>query len=173
MNYLKFIALTALLTLTSCLSQKRIDKICANCPTRTTIKDSVTVKTDVVVRDSIVTIPADSAWYKLWLACDSAGNVVTVRTEIVNGTNTKIEYITKDNYIETKCLVDSQAIALKWLERHTVKTEMHTEQSVIQKSGLGAWGKFFFHFGRVMFWLMVICIALTIWFLIAESRKKD
>lgn len=51
--------------------------------------DSLCIKE--VVRDSIITLPPDSAWLYAWLECDSAGNVLLKELEQVQGNRLKIE----------------------------------------------------------------------------------
>lgn len=54
-----------------------------------TTNDSIAIKE--IVRDSIITIPPDSAWLYAWLECDSAGNVLLKELEQVQGDRLKME----------------------------------------------------------------------------------
>ena len=54
-----------------------------------TTNDSIAIKE--IVRDSIITIPPDSAWLYAWLECDSAGNVLLKELEQVQVDRLKME----------------------------------------------------------------------------------
>ncbi|MBP3354442.1 MAG: hypothetical protein J6L02_07325 [Bacteroidales bacterium] len=55
-----------------------------------TTNDSIAVRE--IVRDSIITIPPDSAWLYAWLECDSVGNVLIRQLEQKEGERINTSY---------------------------------------------------------------------------------
>jgi hypothetical protein len=152
---MKKLLILSFILLSGCISQRRIDKICQNCPTKTVTKDSITTVTQVVTRDTTIQLPADSAWYRLWLQCDTSDNVVVVKSEVKSGVKTEIKYILKDNIIQSTCFVDSADVVLKWNEKHTTKTVNHEKESVLQPKKRSFWS------GLLLFVLGLVVGALT------------
>ena len=122
-----FIILIGIASLASCMTPKRMAKLCAKCP----IKDSVSVvvRDSVVLRDSIVVVPPaplpkDTAQVKFTIECDSLKDIkIKDLTTKLNGAVRPI-IIQKGNQITVKCELtpqDSLKIHLRWVERHKVK----------------------------------------------------
>jgi len=152
---MKKLLILSLVIISGCISQRRIDKICQNCPTKTVTKDSITTVTQVVTQDTTIQLPSDSAWYRLWLECDTANNVIVVKSETTNGATVKTGYTLKDNVIKSTCVVDSLDVVLKWNEKHTTKTVTHEKESVLQPKKRSFWS------GLLLFVLGLVVGALT------------
>lgn len=119
---------------TSCMTSKRMAKLCAKCPT----KDSVSVVTrdSLVYRDSIVVIPPiiekDTASIRALIECDSLGNLVikSLEKKLTEKVNTSLTV--KGNQVIFKCLLnshDSLKIHLRWVERHSIKDTYKKEEN--------------------------------------------
>ena len=109
--------------LSSCSAERMAQRRCSKCPTvtKTEVRDSVSYVSTVTVRDSLVQLPADSAWLWALLECDSMGRVKEVKTEIVNRDRVRIKYVIKNNVLTATCEVDSMGIFLKIFDRFTTK----------------------------------------------------
>jgi hypothetical protein len=129
--------------------------MCSRCPAVSKV-DSVFVET-IVERDTIVELPADSAWYYALLECDSLNNVVVKSETSQQGEKVKIQTIIKDNYIRVQSKVDSSDIAIKWLEKNSsmVRTETITLPPIRIPAELTKAQKFFIKLGKVFLFLII------------------
>ncbi|MDX9703929.1 MAG: hypothetical protein RBU23_12935 [Candidatus Auribacterota bacterium] len=96
--------------------------------------------TNEVVRDSIVTLPPDSAMIKAWFECDSLNHVIMTELETQAGKLVQPSTNFNGRLMVTTAKIDSQAIYLKWKERHqtasitnTVIKEVPVEKVVYKK----------------------------------------
>jgi hypothetical protein len=123
----KIIALLLIAVIgTSCMTPKRMAKLCAKCPTKDSIRE--VVRDSIVIRDSIVVVPPvivkDTASIRALLECDSLGNVIIKNLESKLNAAVRPVFYQKGNEIVFKCVLntqDSLRIHLRWAERHTVK----------------------------------------------------
>jgi len=128
----KSILITVLLLIaTQSFSGNLIDRIkakrCSRCPVQTIVRDSIIER--FTVRDSTITIPADSSWYYALLECDSLGNVVVVKEETNNSSQSSISTSVTpvkpksgnkgkpQTQLRADCKCDSTNIYLTWKER--------------------------------------------------------
>lgn len=127
-------------------------------------------RTDSVVvverwRDSVVTVPADSAWLKAWLECDSAGNVMLQELEAANGRNTGITVVSltpagRGSLIEVGCNTDSLELLLKVREQTIERLERNVNYIEVEKP-LTWWEATQVRLGR-LFLVIVAALAVLI-----------
>jgi hypothetical protein len=106
--------------LTSCVTERKRLKICANCPTKieTIVRDSI------VRKDSIINLPGETIYTTITAKCpDGAKPIFTYK----NGSGKRGKSINKqvnDSTIVNECVIDSNAVVIAWNETHrTVTTE--------------------------------------------------
>lgn len=75
--------------------------------------------TMIIYHDSIVMLPADSSLVNALFQCDSLNNVVLSELETVKGRKIKPIVEFKDRWFKVIIPVDSEAVVLKWKEKHT------------------------------------------------------
>ena len=87
--------------------------------------DSIAVRE--IVRDSIITIPPDSAWLYAWIECDSTGNVLLKQLEQVQGERIKIDNLALER--------DSNGVAkLRLLAMvESLKSEIQIKDQLIER----------------------------------------
>jgi hypothetical protein len=112
--------LLTLTVLTSCVTERKRLKICANCPTKieTIVRDSI------VRKDSTIRIQGETIYTTITAKCpDGAKPIFTYR----NASGKRGKSINKqlnDSTVVNECVIDSAAVAFQWNETHrTVKTE--------------------------------------------------
>ena len=118
---MKLLATILTLTvLTSCVTERKRLKICANCPTKieTIVRDSI------VRKDSTVYLQGETMYTTITAKCpDGAKPIFTYR----NASGKRGKSINKqlnDSTVVNECVIDSAAVALSWNETHrTVTTE--------------------------------------------------
>ena len=118
---MKLLATILTLTvLTSCVTERKRLKICANCPTKieTIVRDSI------VRKDSIINLPGETIYTTITAKCpDGAKPIFTYR----NASGKRGKSINKqvnDSTIVNECVIDSAAVVIAWNETHrTVTTE--------------------------------------------------
>lgn len=116
-------------------------------------------------RDSVVTIPADSAWLRAWLECDSTGNVMLQELEAANGRNTGITVVSltpagRGSLIEVGCNADSLELLLKVRERTIERLERNVNYIEVEKP-LTWWEATQVRLGR-LFLVIVAALAVLI-----------
>jgi len=117
----KLIPLILILTvLTSCVTERKRLKICANCPTKieTIVRDSI------VRKDSTITLPGETIYTTITAKCpDGEKPIFTYK----NGSGKRGKSINKqlnDSTVVNECVIDSAAVVIAWNETHrTVTTE--------------------------------------------------
>ena len=116
----KLIPLLLILTvLTSCVTERKRLKICANCPTKieTIVRDSI------VRKDSTITLPGETIYTTITAKCpDGAKPIFTYK----NGSGKRGKSINKqvnDTTIVNECVIDSAAVAFSYFENHKIINE--------------------------------------------------
>jgi hypothetical protein len=117
----KLIPLILILTvLTSCVTERKRLKICANCPTKieTIVRDSI------VRKDSTIRIQGETITEYVRIECPD-GAKPTVITKSKSGKRGRVETKMVDpNALKVDCIIDSASVVIAWNETHrTVKTE--------------------------------------------------
>lgn len=162
MKTLLFSFLIGLIVL-GCITQKRRDKICATCPTHTTIKDSIRV--EIKEREVPIFI-SDTFYYFLpnpcAKLCDSLGNLKpTFKAEIKSDKGTKLNLFVKDNKLMFKDVFDSlkKVISVKdTLISHFVNTTIEVpEQRKLQH--ITWWDKLFIGLGQILSLIVVLFLG--------------
>lgn len=95
-----------------------------------------------VARDSIVTLPADSSFIRAWFECDSLNQVIMTELETKAGKLIQPSASFRNGLLVATAKIDSQAIYLRWKERHestqttsTFIKEVEVEKLVYKKPG--------------------------------------
>ena len=106
--------------LTSCVTERKRLKICANCPTKieTIVRDSI------VRKDSTIRIQGETITEYIRIECPD-GAKPTVITKSKSGKRGRVETKMVDpNALKIDCIIDSAAVVIAWNETHrTVTTE--------------------------------------------------
>jgi hypothetical protein len=112
--------LLILIVLTSCVTERKRLKICANCPTKieTIVRDSI------VRKDSTIRIQGETITEYVRIECPD-GAKPTVITKSKSGKRGRVETKMVDpNALKVDCIIDSASVVIAWNETHrTVKTE--------------------------------------------------
>lgn len=109
----------------------------------TTSEESETVIREVV-RDSIIKLPADSAWLKAWLECDSAGNVLMQSLSVQQGDRTQVKDIrlspvagsggeVKRFTLSALYLSDSLNLQIKLRDREIERLQSRVEMVTVER----------------------------------------
>lgn len=123
-------------------------------------------------RDSVVTVPADSAWLKAWLECDSAGNVMLQELEAANGRNTGITVVSltpagRGSLMEVGCDTDSLELLLRIRELTIERLERNVNYVEVEKP-LTWWEATQVRLGRLF---LAIAAALAVLMTIKRTLK--
>lgn len=79
--------------------------------------DTVTVVTEVI-RDSIITLPADSSFIRAYFECDSLNQVVMTELQHKAGEKVKQQTTFNRGKLVVAATIDSLSVYIKWKERH-------------------------------------------------------
>ena len=119
-------------------------------------------------RDSIVKLPADSAWLRAWLECDSTGNVLLKELQTSNGRNTStgasITRTDSTTLFEVNCNTDSLELQLKIRDLKIKEMERsRTTQFVEVERQLTGWQIIQIYLGRLFLALIAaLAVLLTL-----------
>lgn len=117
----KLISLLLILTvLTSCVTERKRLKICANCPT----KESTMVEDSIIRKDSIIYLPGETITDTIEIECPE-GLKPSINIKSKSGKKGRLQtMLTDPNTLKIDCIIDSAAVAFSWNETHrTVTTE--------------------------------------------------
>lgn len=165
MKTLITILLSSLL-LCSCMTDKKLAKICATCPVKTEtitmVKDSAWFFTDTVTIEKIVSIPGPTIVVpgpcdKL---CDGKGKLKSFYTESThNGIKSKLYTDTAKNVIKSDCNADSLKTEIEKItnryNRLLSESKSTTDTKVVKVNEL-TWLQRFFIYTSYIFWLIII-----------------
>ena len=162
----KFLILIMLLV-TSCNMQKY-------CSTHypPIVSNDSTSNTEIsyVRHDSIITIPPDSSWLKMYLECDKNGQVIMKQLDgyKVGKTVELPKVIIKNNILQAECKVDTTKIGIYWFNKY-VKTNIKVKQVAVKE--IYKTTKFQ-SFLNVSGWILWGLILLSIIFVILKLLLK-
>jgi hypothetical protein len=123
-NWIDFTALILafiiLLLMPGCISLKKCNE---RYPPKIGRKDSVSREITYLKHDSLIRIPGDSAWYYALIECmqDKNGKWIPTVSEqnTSNGNRIRMSSQIMDGRLQVNCTVDTMAIGIWWLEKHT------------------------------------------------------
>ena len=150
----KAIIIPILLLLSSCLTQKKVAKICARCPVNSVTKDSIVI----VKRDTTIYITHREVEYRDTIICDPSGKVEDFRKTVSSG-GIKATISMKSNKLKVVCETDSLYQVIKGLisERsqwskvsNTKVVEVCTKEHKTKFDGFTFW----------WFWITSVLIGL-------------
>ena len=101
-NLPKLLLLLSVALLSSCITQNRRARICAECPVNSITKDSIVF----VKRDTTIYITHREVEYRDTIICDPSGKVNDLR-KVVAGGGVKATISIKNNKIKVVCETDS------------------------------------------------------------------
>ena len=126
---------------------------------KTIVKDSIVER----VRDSVVTIPPDSAWIKALLECDSLGQVhLKQLLSYKSGANINPPVVTvKENVLTALSKTDSINIYLRIKDRYQYATTDNTkyEKEIIEVNRLTKWQGFQIILGKIFAILLLLLLG--------------
>lgn len=152
-----FVLLTVILFLfTSCDVQKRLqkklDKYCPLCPT----KDSII--TNIVYRDTTITLPGDTTVVVDSLYCDSLGNVFIKRLSEKDGDIVRLKNALKNNKLTSTAIVKTQYVNVPGTT--IVKTRDVIKRLPAEKiKYIPWWVNFFAVLGGITFTIIILYIT--------------
>lgn len=132
-------------------------------PIRTTVTSNTDTDTLIIVHDSIVVHPADSAFINAYFECDSLNRVVMNELEVIKGRKVKpvVEY--KDQVLYVYVPVDPEFDTLRWIESHTRSNSAINTNTIEQVKVYPKW---------LIILAVVGCIALILIILKIASKFK-
>jgi hypothetical protein len=106
--------------LSSCLTERKRLKICANCPTKieTIVRDSI------VRKDSTIRIQGETIYTTITAKCPDGAKPIFKYNNASGKRGKSINKQLNDSTISNECVIDSAAVVIAWNETHrTVTTE--------------------------------------------------
>lgn len=129
------IALVLLLMLSSCYTRKAcLDKVCPT--TESHRVDSIYTERTVEYRDSIITLPGDTATYIVQEPCDSLGILRDFEATILGELNQAMAVVRgRDNTLTVDCLCAEQKAEIRRLttQINTLRSQKQTHRQVIER----------------------------------------
>ena len=118
-------------------------------------------------RDTVVTLPPDSAWLRAWMECDSTGNVLLRELQTANGktTSTAITVVRHDTVtlFEVNCNTDSLELQLKIRDRQIRQlSNSRTVETVEVEKRLTWWQITQIYSGRIFLALIAALAVFTV-----------
>lgn len=155
--------LLSIVLLASCSYQKRLNKWCARCPH----KDSVSVVAlyEETLRDTFITLSADSSEIKALIKCDSLGRAYISEIISLKGIKIKPQIIIKDNVITASCVIDSNRVYVSYKERY-YKTSTTIQQTKAVTTNVLKW------YQTMFIWMGAIGLIYFIIFFIYKLNVK-
>ena len=154
--------------LLGCSLEKRMAKYCPMCPQKDSIVKTITLTE--TIRDTIIKIKPDSSIIQSLLMCDSLGNVYIKNIEDLHvGLLAKPKIVLKNNIIRLKCVVDTQAIFLRFKERYKESNTNISKTKIITTNKLTKIQKAFIYMGRILVGLFIL---LIIYFIYLYLKKR-
>jgi hypothetical protein len=118
---MKLLATILTLTvLTSCVTERKRLKICANCPTKieTIVRDSI------VRKDSIINLPGETIYTTITGKCPDGAKPIFTYKNASGKRGKSINKQLNDSTVVNECVIDSASVVIAWNETHrTVTTE--------------------------------------------------
>lgn len=132
-------------------------------PIRTTVTSNTDTDTLIIVHDSIVIHPADSAFINAYFECDSLNRVVMNELEVIKGRKVKpvVEY--KDQVLYVYVPVDPEFDTLRWIESHTRSNSAINTNTIEQVKVYPKW---------IIMLAVIGCMALVLIVLKVASKLK-
>ncbi len=112
--------LLTLIVLTSCVTERKRLKICANCPTKieTIVRDSI------VRKDSTIRIKGETIYTTITAKCPDGAKPIFKYNNASGKRGKSINKQVNDSTVVNECVIDSNAVVIAWNETHrTVTTE--------------------------------------------------
>lgn len=156
----KILIVACFLIVSACSIERKLQKYCGLCPH----KDSISNEVQLVYKDSLIYIPADSAWYWALLECDSFGNVFELQMQAFQGKSVQIEKRLVNNTIVVHAKVDSAAIALRWIEKNRTKfvQKEYVPQVKLVEKKLSALQRFLINSGAFLWGFIIVNVIIRI-----------
>ena len=98
--------------MSSCYTQEKCNRLF---PPTITVHDSIHTEYCETLRDTTIQIPADSAWLRAWLKCDSAGNVIIDQSwsGTGNAIPSELQFSIKNNVLYVKFMKENYELRLQ------------------------------------------------------------
>lgn len=169
MNRLLIIIFSLLITSCGGWKQARQAKKCAKCVHTDSVQIVEKATIVSIVRDSIITLPPDSAYIKLWLECDSLGKVQVKASNAYESGALSQSYTLVGNVFNAECKIDSQQVAIQWLETNTsyTKYEKNVEIKYVP-APLTEWQTRFIKLGKLVFIFIVLGVSFGLFYLLRK-----
>lgn len=134
--------------------------------------DSIRTEYVETVRDTIITIPGDSASITALLKCDSLGNVyIAMIDQLKLGTHVKPKIEIKNNWLKADCKVDSMQIYFHYKEKYGSSYRTITNTKIVEKK-LSKYQGFMIESGEVMYVTLTLLLLAYIIYLVLKKVLK-
>lgn len=111
--------LLTLTVLTSCVTERKRLKICANCPTKT----ETIVRDSIVRKDSTIRIQGETIYTTITAKCPDGAKPIFTYKNASGKRGKSINKQLNDSTIVNECVIDSAAVAFHWNENHKTINE--------------------------------------------------
>jgi hypothetical protein len=111
--------LLTLTVLSSCVTERKRLKICANCPTKieTIVRDSI------VRKDSTIRIQGETIYTTITAKCPDGAKPIFKYNNASGKRGKSINKQLNDSTISNECVIDSAAVAFSYFENHKIMKE--------------------------------------------------
>ncbi len=166
-----FLFINFWLIMSSCATRERCARLFPPVPVQSTESTKERKETKEKAHDSTAYTPADSAWLKALLECDSAGNVLLKQiTDLQLGHHVKPGINVTGNVLTVNCKVDSMAVYLRWKDRfESSVTESKASKTYVFMKNYVTNGQVFQMYCGRAFLALLGCAAL---YMLYRFRKK-
>ena len=119
------------MSMTACLTQKRVNKICNECPSK--IDSVIVVRDSIVYKDTTVYVDKRIVSYRDTIFCDSLG-IVKPFMKVVKSNGLKATVKVQNNNITVDCETDSLKLVIDKLNKEVYRLESIKRTKVIEKN---------------------------------------
>jgi len=150
------------ITVSGCMTERRLNRICKLCPTETRIDSFVTTTVrDSAIFDTIIS-PPDSAWFKAWIKCKDGSVPFIYKEKSKQGKRTVLRASIDDNGVLTaKCNEDSLIQVIEGKNRIIERNTQTNKQTQIKITDSRRWNDFFY-FSGIALWILLLFSLLII-----------
>ena len=149
---------------TGCYTKKQWERMF---PPKVTVHDSIHTEYCETVRDTTITLPADSSWLRAWLKCDSAGNVYVDHSSLRQAQGTSVDWILQDNVLYINFQKDAYELRLQ-LKDKLIKYYRDKQTTIEHTTNiLNPWQK-------TLLWVagVIVILSIVTIIIILKWKKK-
>jgi hypothetical protein len=159
-------AISIIIAFTGCMTQNRINKICAKCPKESFSKDSIVYK-EKLVKVPVYLSDTNKAYIKspCELLCDKNGDLKDIDTTVKTGKNKSVNLKNNKGNLEITCNADSLK---KIIEQKNQIIERYKSEKVTVESKCELYHVKWYH--NTALWISAIYLIGTALFMVNRFR---